>query len=296
MKTRAPLAECYPISSRAGRRSVCRGGLAAVAIAALVFCFGPAPAQATPILVALAGNAAPAGGNYGGVFTPVLNGSGQVAFLAILSGGSSGQGMFAGLPGSLQAVALLGDAAPAGGSYIAFGSPVLNGAGQVELQASMAGGATGVFAGAPGSLQTAALVGSAAPAGGNFNGFLTIPVLNGAGQVAFRATLSGGSSPQGIFVGVPGSLQAAAFSGDAAPAGGNYASLSNAPMLNDSGQVAFSSTLTGGTSINGIFVGAPGSIQSAALQGSAAPAGGNYSDLETLTQPLTGLLKNHVFW
>src|SRR5438105_10133401 len=67
-----------------------------------------------------------------------------------------------------------------------------------------------------------------------------------------------------------------ALSGTAAPAGGNYSSFSAfGPVLNESGQVAFKGFLTGGSSTRGLFVGAPGAIQTIALQGTAAPAGGN---------------------
>lgn len=239
-----------------------------------VFAGAPGSMQA----VALQGTAAPAGGNYSSFSgSHVLNGAGQVAFFANLTGGSSTTGVFEGAPGSIQAVALKGAAAPAGGNYLGFGVPVLNGTEQVAFGASTTGGSStaGVFVGAPGFMQAAALQAAAAPAGGNYSTF-TNPVLNGAGQVAFLANLSGGSSTQGVFIGAPGSVQAAALVGTAAPAGGNYGTFTN-PVLNGAGQVAFLANLTGGSSTAGVFAGAPGSMQAAAVQGTAAPAGGNYN-------------------
>ena len=135
-----------------------------------------------------------------------LNGYGQVAFVLATSG-SNGYNAYVGVPGSIQAVALQGSAAPAGGNYSGPTSGLsLNGSGQVAIVIGLTGGSStqGLFAGAPGSLQTTiALQGIAAPAGGNYSQ-LYAPVLNGAGQVAFFATLTGGSSTCGIFVGAPG--------------------------------------------------------------------------------------------
>jgi hypothetical protein len=232
---------------------------------------------------ALAGSAAPAGGNYASLFVPQINASGQVAFIASLTGGSAGSGIFAGAPGSMQAAALKGSASPGGGGTYNdfFGAPALNAAGQVTFLGLLTGGTSsqGIFVGAPGSVQAAALVGAAAPAGGTYTSFGGgFPSLNSAGQVAFSASLTGGSSNTGIFKGTPGSLQAVALQGSAAPAGGNYGDVSQSPGLNAAGQVAFTCDLTGGSSTDGVFVGVPGSVQTVALAGTAAPAGGNYSD------------------
>lgn len=239
----------------------------------------PAPAQTGPVVVALSGTAAPAGGNYNTFSSPVLNGTGQVAFQAGLTGGSSASGVFVGAPGAIQAVALQGTAAPAGGNYNNFFSPVLNGSGQVTFNADLTGGTAtrGIFVGPPGAIQAAALQGTSAPAGGNYNNtFTLIPLLNVSGQVAFFAGLTGGSSTTGVFVGAPGAVQAAALVNTAAPAGGNYSSFNVSPALNSSGQVAFTANLSGGSSTSGVFVGAPGAILAAALQGQGAPAGGTY--------------------
>lgn len=235
-----------------------------------------------PTLVAVTGAAAPAGGNYLGFSSPVLNGSGQIAFHASLTGGSSPSGHFAGAPGSLQAAALRNSAAPGGGTYNAFDALALNDAGQVAYLAFVTGaaGAKGIYAGAPGSVQAAAVQGTPSPAGPNYGDLGNLspaPTLNNSGQVAFVANLAGGPSNFGLFAGAPGSMQAVAVSGTAAPAAaGNYAGFASAPVINDAGQVAFASTLTGGSSSFGIFAGALGSVQAIALQGTAAPAGGNY--------------------
>src|SRR5262245_46306048 len=77
-----------------------------------------------------------------------------------------------------------------------------------------------------------------------------------------------------------------ALSGTPAPAGGNFAHPSPTssaggfaiPVVNDSGRVYFSSTLTGGPSTAGLFAGTLGAVQAVALQATPAPAGGNFTD------------------
>ncbi|MFT3880060.1 MAG: hypothetical protein QM703_10430 [Gemmatales bacterium] len=68
--------------------------------AVLILSAGPVMAQST--MVALSGTAAASGGNYSSFGFPVLNSTGQVAFRAGLTGGSSTEGIFAGIPGRLR--------------------------------------------------------------------------------------------------------------------------------------------------------------------------------------------------
>src|SRR4051812_6057512 len=106
--SRASLAQSRPASALTG------------VLASLVLHLFPAPAAAQVIVtpLVLSGSAAPGGGTYSGFgVTPVLNASGQVAFFADLTGGLSTRGVFAGTPGSFQAVARNRAAAPAGGYY-----------------------------------------------------------------------------------------------------------------------------------------------------------------------------------
>jgi hypothetical protein len=81
-----------------------------------------------------------------------------------------------------------------------------------------------------------------------------------------------------------GVTQTVAVTGDAAPgtAAGVSFSFFSGPMLNDAGQVAFWSSLTGSVNNEGIWRGAPGSLSLVARKGSQAPGtalGVNYSSL-----------------
>ena len=83
------------------------------------------------------------------------------------------------------------------------------------------------------------------------------PVINASGQVAFYASLTGGSSSQGIFVGTPGAVQALVLQNTAAPGGGTFSTIdSNHLALNGSGQVAFIGT----TTVRGLYAGSPGAL------------------------------------
>jgi hypothetical protein len=252
-------------SGRVGFSAALTGGSSTAGL------FAGVPGSVQP--VALLSTPSPAGGNYSFFSRLVLNAGGQVAFFAQMTGGPSTAGVFAGTPGAVQAVALQGSPAPAGGNYAAgLGSPLLNDAGQVAFVANLTGGPAtqGVFAGAPGALQAVALQGNPAPAGGNYDSFSFDPVLNGAGKVAFRATLTGGSSPAGLFVGTPGAVQAAALAGAAAPAGGSFSAFFP-PQLNGPGQVAFLATLTGAgvdtTNDLGLYAGPAGALAKVVRKG-----------------------------
>jgi hypothetical protein len=150
-----------------------------------------------------------------------------VAFSANLNNSSASSGIFAGSIGSLQTVALRGSNAPGAGTYSDLQgigrNPVLNDAGQVASM-PLCQIARPLKPFLPMSVQAVAKVGMPTTTGGTFSGFRS-PVLNGAGQIAVRAFINGGSTAGGIFLGGQGSLQPIGLSGMAARAGGNSMSL-----------------------------------------------------------------------
>jgi len=245
--------------------------------------------------IARAGQSAPgaAGGTFS-ILSPsaVLNASGQTAFFSFITGGSNDQGIFRSDSGStLTAIARAGssggDNAPGagGGTFSSLGSPVLNDNGQTAFFAGVTGGTNtqGIFRSDSGNTVTAiARLEQSAPGagGGTFSGLSSNPVLNASGQTAFSASITGGSNTQGIFRSSSGStLTAIARLGQSAPGagGGTFSSLSS-PVLNDGGQTAFRSSITGGTSTQGIFLADGRETVAVQLQG-AALAGKTVSSL-----------------
>jgi hypothetical protein len=241
---------------------------------------------AQPIAFVLSGQAAPDGGNYGQfpasgnqIFLPVINSTGRVQFYSFLTGGSSTAGMFVGTPGSITPVALQGQPAPAGGNWTdSFSDNRQNVAGQVAFSCTLSSGGQGLFMGLPGALQTMALDGTASPGGGgNYTSGFSSPSMNANGVVIFTANLTGGTSSRGFFAGTPGNVQPVILQGAPTPAGGTWGPGLTQSTMNDSGQLAINAPITGITATSGIFFGTPGALQTVALQGEAAPAGGNYN-------------------
>jgi hypothetical protein len=222
-------------------------------------------------LVARQGNQAP--GLPAGVsfeqpflFGWVLNNSGRTAFTAY---DTNGMGVWSDRSGSLSLVAHSGSQAPglpSGVNYGGFLDPVLNGAGQTAfwayLEGSGSGGAydDGIWSEGSGNLALVVRRGSHAPgtaAGVIFsNEHVTTfyePVLNDAGQTAFRAYLSGSgvdsTNNQGIWLGGADSLALVARSGEHAPGtpgGVEFGGFHSALQSNATGQVAFGAGVNDG--------------------------------------------------
>ena len=253
-------------------------------------------------LVAREGNPASgtsSGVNYSELFTPVLNSGGQTAFLTTLTGSgvttANDRGIWSEGSGSLALVAREGDPAPgtsSGVNYNVINAPVLNGAGQTAFLANLTGsGVTpanvvGIWSEGSGSLALVARASDAAPGtpgGVNYSGFFS-PVLNGAGQTAFVAFLTGSgvtsANNSGIWSEGSGSLTLVARMGDPAPgtpSGVNYSNFTspNTPLLNGAGQTAFLADLAGSgvttTNDRGIWSEGSGALALVAREGAAAP-------------------------
>jgi hypothetical protein len=237
---------------------------------------------------------------------PKLNDAGQTAFVGGLTGpgvnSTNNWGVWSNGSGTLELVARAGDQAPDVPSGMVFGvsnfSPLtafvasLNDTGQLALWGSLAGTGVadnqtyGVWSGTPGSLTLVTRNGIHAPgtpSGVNFDRPFSAVAFNSEGQVAFmgRVTGSGVNSTNevGFWSSSSGSIELVARKGNHAagtPSGVNYL-LSSPwfPVLNDAGQIAFSSFLTGSdinsTNDFGIWSESSGELQLVARTGSHAP-------------------------
>jgi hypothetical protein len=228
-------------------------------------------------------------------FPAPLNGNGQIIFEASTAAQTA---QFLGVPGSTPAViasapplvSLPGAPSRAGVS--------LNQNGQVALLAQTGASSETLYLWSQvNGLIPIASTGAAGPGGnGNFSLFGS-PVLNDNGAVAFLASLTGGTYGEGVFVYSGGSLTTLATEGSVAPGGGgNFAFLSlggpgTVPvpdvLINNEGDVAFLSDLTGGSSNSGLFVSRAGSgvVQAAALQGQLIPGAAANSTLAAFLLP-----------
>lgn len=209
-------------------------------------------------MIAQTGNLAPGAGSgvsFAGLGPGKLNAAGQVAYEARLTGSGVNTGNDAGIWRNSSLVVREGREAPGAGSGVSFASVTLsdlNAAGQLTYVGSLTGAGissvndTGIWR----NSTLIARAGDAAPGtavGVSFDSLGT-PSLNAAGQVAFRATLTGtggvtNSNNKGIWR--DGTL--IARDGDAAPGTGSGVSFIGilTPRINDAGQVLFGSLLTG---------------------------------------------------
>lgn len=212
----------------------------------------------------------PAGPSFGSVTNPFITSNGDVLFDA------NGTDTYKSDGKTIVPVIRDGDSAPSGGTLTPFGR-VTNDHGAIAYDAILSGsnGTQGIFR--SDDQQTVAIARDDvnAPTGGVFTLFGS-PVINERGHVAFYSNISGGSGDFGIFRGDGSELKPVFVANQSAPGGGSFEDFSN-PVINRSGQVAASASLTNSTSGFGLYVGDGSNSVAIALGGQAAPKGGNYA-------------------
>ncbi len=235
-----------------------------------------ASAGVAPAKVVATGDAAPGGGTFSALTTPLPVGftpGGAVLFFASVSGGAGG--LFLGTASRApQAVAANGAAAPSGGNY-AFSSSSrdvrANAAGDILFQAPLSGGSadSGLFLkrAATGLVETVALQGQTAP--GTTYPFATIATtinalpgemtaLGPSGEAWFNTTLNlGDRFVMALYRYRPeGALEKVTMRGDAAPGGigGTLINSSQGIGAGRPGVFCFRGVVTGGSDADVLYV------------------------------------------
>lgn len=248
-----------------------------------------------PTIAHRAGHAAPGlpGVSIANALTdPALNASGNYAFIASLSGGGFDfrNAIISNHAGALTAVAYTTQAAHGAGgvTYAAFGAVALSDTGAIFFDANFSGGAgNGIFTDRDGALTVYVRNGHAAPGtpGVNFssvrtttaNGSSDAPAVSGNGRIAFRATLSDGSS--GLFTDAGGPLRKVARLNESIPGfvGATWGFFNQQPpvYINNAGHVVFhNSAFYSGFFRDGVYVDRLGVIERVAHQTDATPITG----------------------
>jgi hypothetical protein len=229
--------------------------------------------------------------------TVFVNSGGNVACLVRAVGGGSSVNAISlrKTDGEVVKIVAEGDFVPVLGTTISSVSlnnlapPPLNDANQVVfygawINPSTGASYSGLFVGSPdaGIVKIVSL-GDTAPRGGTFAAFtagsLSSVSVNQAGQVAFLVGRIDTNHQQhkGVYIWTPpNSLVEVAEVGDQVT-GGTISDL-GFPSLNDAGEIVFMATLSGGSAQGGVFLASPTSSPALlALDGTSAPAGGNFS-------------------
>ena len=247
--------------------------------------------------VAVQGQVAPGTGgatfsNLSSMNGPVLGNSGNVAFTAALMGPPAGHasGLFIYDDGTLALLAQEGNAAPGTGGaiYGAFGmmpsnTIVMAGHDKVAACVGLMGGTPGLMQGiflwTGGAASPVALQQQAAPEGNGVFDTLFAPVINNAGQVAFKAALTASVNPpqdgEGLYRATGSTLVNIARKNNTSPDGNGKFSGFSTPVLAGTGQVAFEAdlTMTAGMGIDdhGVFISDGIDIVKVARKGDVLP-------------------------
>jgi hypothetical protein len=237
-------------------------------------------------------------------FSLAFGDGGHAAFLG--SDANADGALWAGKPGELKLVAKAGMAIPAGtglpagtvfsGAFLSpTDTPTINASGQVGFQISLESPTTfrrSIWVGAPGALQLLVYEDKPVPGMPGVEFFLieSAPIINNAGQTAFKSTLS--NFQETIWRGTPGNLQRVAYSGQVAPVGVAGVTFDDVGAFdelrfNDAGDVGFRATVDGaGVTFDNdlaLFAVRDGGTKLVARAGNAAPGMGAGVTFDTFT-------------
>jgi len=226
-------------------------------------------------IIAASGSAAPGGGTYTPLFfNATVNASHQVAFDAFLSGAPATTGVFVGDGTTTSTIALGGNPDPP--SFATVFNPFITPNGDVVFDVND----TDTFKSDGKTIVPLVRDGDQAPGGGTLSPLGGTRAVNDHGVISYFAFLSGTTATQAIFRTDGTETVAIARDDIAPPTGGTFAALFN-PVMNDRGQVAFKSEMTGGSADNGIFRGEGGALTPVFVTNQIVPGGATIQDVGT---------------
>jgi hypothetical protein len=235
-------------------------------------------------VIALEGSPAPGtSDNFGDFLDVALDGSGRVAFGAPLAAGFPNAGVWVD-PGTGPVLRTRNGHAsppPYGGSFVAFSAFTrLDEGGRAACAAILTGSVDGIFLDTAGTDTVLVAEGNAAPSppGGTLAAAISalgVFGMNGAGDVAFRSAVSGGSSSQGVFMrSALGPTVLIAGAGQSVFGGPETFTSFDYPGINDSGHVSFTAVTSGGPASPSLFVDTGSTTLALARAGQPAPGTG----------------------
>jgi hypothetical protein len=212
---------------------------------------------------AVRSQASPAGGVFDS-FPMVgdINAASQVPFVAAVDGGPSGVFVYDATSNVVSSLVLDGTATLDGREVcstqavdVGATAAVLRATSKVSCANAAESARTGIFLVAPGGISTLVLNGDPSAIGGsNYGKFLDTPRINTGNEIAFRATTTGTTRTDAIFVRAfpSGVITVAEREGDASPAGGSFGS-NQSFRFADSGNVLLNAKLRTSSAKFGVF-------------------------------------------
>ena len=231
-----------------------------------------AQAEVRHTIIATTGEAAPAGGNYlPSSFSNVsLNARHEVAFDASV-GPPFTTGVFVGDGRTTSTVALGTNPDPAAPSFGSVSNPFITSNGEVVFDVNF----SNPFRSDGKTIVPLARDGDPAPGGGTV--IPTQHVVNDHGAIAYGAIVNDSTATQGIFR-TDGTQTVAIARDDVAPPTGGAFTLFDNLSINERGQVAFYSNMTGGSADFGVFRGEGAELTPIFVSNQPAPGGATFND------------------
>jgi len=203
-------------------------------------------------------------------------------FLAsVRRGRESGDAIIASVGGTLRKVVAQGDPTPAGGTFAAFGPPVVNARGAVAFAAVIEGKTVpgGLFVVSGDTVRMVVGAGEDAPTGGIFAKFSERIAFDDAGVVAFHGMLKFAPVEAAIFAVDSGGARAVSRLGDPAPGGGTMTHFGLWPALGPGGTVVFAASIEGGPTPLAIAMADAAGLVEVVAVGDSLPGGDRITTL-----------------
>jgi hypothetical protein len=233
---------------------------------------GTTKGRVSHTIVVKSGDAAPPGGNYliFSFLNATLNGRHAVAFDAV-SGPPFTTGIFVGNGKRTSTIALGTNPDPDGQSFGTVMNPFTTNDGDVVFD-----GDSQILKSNGKKIIPLVQLGDTVP-GRGMVGSVTGRVTNDQGAVAYLASMSGATATQAVLRSNGVRTIAIASDDIAPPTGGSFTSLES-PDMNDHGQVAFKSDMTGGSAEHGIFRGEGGRLTPVFVTNQVVPGGASVDE------------------
>ena len=230
------------------------------------------PTKVSHTIITTTGDPAPSGGSYlpGSFSTVRLNPRHDVAFDAAV-GPPFTSGVFVANGKTISTIALGTNPDPAAPSFGFVSDPFITPNGEVVFDVN----SVDSYRSDGKTIIPLARDGDAAPGGGTLTP--NSRAVSDHGDIAYLGFVSGATATQGIFRSDGSQTIAIARDDIAPPTGGAFVLLDDV-SINDRGQVAFFSAMTGGSADFGVFRGEGGELTPVFVSNQTAPGGATFND------------------